>query len=451
MRQLYCTIVIFFYLVSAKAQFWEPVGGGTDQFVTDLYADTVDNILYAVGRFQFAGDSVVYQIAGWKDGAWHKVGNGTNDIGCIHGCNAIFSIEKYNSELFIAGHHTIWPDTIKYLSRWNGVAWVECGELVNPAVEVNVINGELFCMGWFETIDGQPIKQIAKWTGSDWVSFGGPVPFVMDGAISCGDYYNGNYYFGGNFSYLSPYQDIVRWDGTQWLNLENGIKGGIAFVTDIMPFQNYLFVGGYFKESDGNIADYLMAWNGQYWFDPFPNVQFVSQVEDLVIIENDLYIVDAHYIVGDSQLYGLARFDGTSFCSMGGSDNLFYEIDELNDTLYAATQWVCDGDTLTWISSMPMNTPADTCIYQPLSLNQQDEIVSFIMYPNPSTNFITISVNVPGDQQNYIIYSLLGEKIMSGIINEHNTLVDITGIDPGVYILELHMDGKKACKRLLKL
>ncbi len=455
MKRIIIGVILFIGSFTIQAQYWETVGGGMSAPVRDVYADTIDNVLYAVGNFGYAGDSAVLQIGAWKDGGWHRVGNGTNDPFCLNdGCNPVFSITRHNNYIFIGGLQSTLPGPIKYLARWDGNNWLSDGNPNSPVCLLS-INDQLFCTGGnFDTIGGQPINTIARWNAGSWQQFVSPPPFNLLGwGISCGEYYNGNYYFGGNFSDLSNFNDIAGWDGTQWFPLQNGLSGGMANIFDIVAFQNYLFVGGYFHQSDGNVADYLMAWDGQNWFDPFPSVQFTYTVSDLAVLNNDLYIAGWHSHVGDTNVYGLAKFDGVNFCSIGGANNFLIKIAELNDTLYAATQGIFDGDTAKWIASMPINTPADTCVYQPLNIQAENiQSHSINLYPNPTTDLVYISF--PGVEINTVSYSILntlGEKISTGFISENNYQVDLTNFPNGMYTIEIIWDHKKICKKLLKM
>ena len=59
---------------STFSQNWSSLGGGTSGFVRGLYADTINNKIYAVGNFEFAGQTPVYQVGVWDGNAWQSVG-----------------------------------------------------------------------------------------------------------------------------------------------------------------------------------------------------------------------------------------------------------------------------------------------------------------------------------------------------------------------------------------
>ncbi|MCX6327470.1 MAG: T9SS type A sorting domain-containing protein [Bacteroidia bacterium] len=61
-------------------------------------------------------------------------------------------------------------------------------------------------------------------------------------------------------------------------------------------------------------------------------------------------------------------------------------------------------------------------------------------YPNPSEGHFNISYT--GDQLKYIVLSLSGKKLMSGLTSENPVLLDITGFSNGIYLMECN-DGEK--------
>jgi hypothetical protein len=72
----------------------------------------------------------------------------------------------------------------------------------------------------------------------------------------------------------------------------------------------------------------------------------------------------------------------------------------------------------------------------PPSVGNEDltEEVSVTVFPNPSSTYVTIESNAKGVQQ-YAIYSILGEKVMNGIINSNR--IDISGLPSSSYILRI--------------
>ena len=94
---------LFLFLLTAvwlpiQAQYWQPLGGGLDNAVLDLYADSADGKIYAVGQFFYADTNnlQVNNIAVW---------NGTNWDSVCHGSSSgiSYSITKYQNHIFFDG------------------------------------------------------------------------------------------------------------------------------------------------------------------------------------------------------------------------------------------------------------------------------------------------------------------------------------------------------------
>ena len=351
--------LIFFFIVSFStlAQNWQSVGGGTNGWIRGFYTDTIDNKLYAVGHFTYAGDSLVYQVTSWDGSAWNKVGNGTGDSACWYGCNPVINVLTYENDVYVSGMEVIMGGVYgnKFLSKWDGNTWQTFGSPNNLAC-INQANDSLFAIGAFDTISNQHIESIAKWNGTNWESFGTPLPFkVNSGIVTSIAYYKNQYYFAGNFELGGGLNEIIVWDTSQWNPLSSGILGN-SFVTDMIEYDGLLYVGGGFYESDGNVADFIMAWDGQQWIDPFPTIQYFYGINDLAVIDDKLYISGDVVLPNDTAMFSLAYYDGIDFCAFGGRA-IFPDIPVpplaiggLNNEVYVACELTFWGDTLNYIA-----------------------------------------------------------------------------------------------------
>ena len=292
-------IFIFIFIHQLSAQMWQTVGGGMNYEVRDLYEDTIANKLYVVGNFAYAGDSIVNQIATWDGNTWNNVGHGTGDTSCVNTCDPLLSVIRYQNNIYASGYVRMMGgnQSIKNLAKWDGVSWSGLG---NPNVDVRLIvaNDSLFAIGVFDTINNQYVQPITKWNGTVFQAFGTPLPFVsgLNSVLTC-TYYHNQYYFSGNFSFPAGKKEIMRWDGSQWLPLGNGILGNNAWAGSVVEYNNLLFVGGLFSQNDGNTGNNIMTWDGTTWRDAFPGVDFSSfGIRYLKVYKNKLYILSLIHI-----------------------------------------------------------------------------------------------------------------------------------------------------------
>jgi len=407
-------IILFFCInISLFAQEWQKLGGGASFDIRDFYADTSNNLLYVVGGFQYMDTIEANGIAVWNSNNWDKLDS--VDVYCFNGgCNPLINIQKYNSDFFVSGNFGYYGNNLKFLRKWDGFSWSYCGN-PNSIVNLKIVNNELFALGWFDTISNQNINRIAKWNGLSWESYALPLAFFHgNGSVVTAEFYKGEYYFAGNFSFAGGLNEIACWDGSQWKPLQNGI-GGDSWINDIVVYKNTLFVGGYFFHSDGNISDFLMAWNGNQWFNPFPGIQFMGQVRDLEVINNKLYIVGNYIVPNDSGMFAFANYDGAYFNAFGGRAIYPYWPDPsaiagMNGEIFVACNYVLFNDTVKYIAKWT-GTQYDTSIYIPLSINPNSLLkYDLSIFPNPSTGSITVKTqNEP--IKTIEIYNNIGIKV----------------------------------------
>jgi len=448
-RKYFLIAIFFLNGIISYSQIWYEVKNGLSYPARNLFADTLTNQLFVAGNFEFADTVECRGVGIWSNGNWST--HQFIDISCSFGScgNQAFAILRYNNETFASGMFGYSGDTIEYLRKWDGISWSECGK-PNSTLLIDIANNELFALGWFDSIDNVPVNHIGKWNGVTWDTFGGPTN-IFDGWSPWGiEYLNGDYYVFGNFSAIPGYEEIAKWDGTQWLNLQTGIIGD--WVDDAEAFNGYLFVGGIFYQSDGNVADFIVAWDGAQWIDPFPNVQYIDQIRDIDVINGDLYIVGAYQIQGDTGIYGLARYDGVNFCAFGGSGNYPYSIEGMNDTLYVITDYMFNGDTMNYIAQTPITTPDQICSYMPLEITENFINESLNLFPNPVGNSLNIQVPEKGKME-INIYSVDGKIICQSTKEKvvHQNLIIDTGIlMSGIYFVAVKTEKNTYYGKFIK-
>lgn len=79
-----------------------------------------------------------------------------------------------------------------------------------------------------------------------------------------------------------------------------------------------------------------------------------------------------------------------------------------------------------------------------VSVNEVSKWVA--IYPNPATDFITITNGEAGEVN---LYTLQGQKVLSQTIPADHARIDVSGLEFGVYVLEMQVDGKLYTQKLL--
>ena len=80
----------------------------------------------------------------------------------------------------------------------------------------------------------------------------------------------------------------------------------------------------------------------------------------------------------------------------------------------------------------------------------EEELSNFNYYPNPTQGILNFSGEIPGRVRTLNIFNLKGEKVLEKAIN-NNTLapIDITGYEPGLYLLSIVTDQRKYTFKVL--
>jgi ligand-binding sensor domain-containing protein len=168
----------------------------------------------------------------------------------------------------------------------------------------------------------------------------------------------------------------------------------------------------------------LLSFDGTTWVSyPHPDVYLVSDVA-----------IDGGNNKWVSFLGGLARFNGTDWIIFNHENSPLLDdyvreidIDVANNTLWGTTS--CGGFFSLQDSSLVVSVKKNPV---PLKSNQ------FTLYPNPASGKVFISTN--GLDHNYGKVSILsfeGKQIYSGIIDQSDLEIDISGIPAGIYLVRV--------------
>ncbi|MEO8761169.1 MAG: T9SS type A sorting domain-containing protein [Bacteroidia bacterium] len=116
-----------------------------------------------------------------------------------------------------------------------------------------------------------------------------------------------------------------------------------------------------------------------------------------------------------------------------------------------------------WVANSPVGNegthPSLTYSYTPMlaGINSyQNGDASFSVYPNPTLDAITIDVNKTTQSANntYTVYGVDGKVVVTknlGMIsNRYQERIDLSTVAPGLYFVELSLDGVRSTKKVVK-
>ncbi len=152
---------------------WSALGQGlscqdSPGFPIGVFALAVkENILYAGGGFDTAGDVSAYHFAKWDGLNWSAVDD------------AVFGPDSaFVSALAVSGKYlyvAIEPGPSSKpaaILRWNGVTFSNLGTTDGVIYKFAFSGSDLFVGGHFNSVNGVPANNIARWDGMNWHALG---------------------------------------------------------------------------------------------------------------------------------------------------------------------------------------------------------------------------------------------------------------------------------------
>lgn len=224
-------------------------------------------------------------------------------------------------------------------------SWRALGTGINGIVRAMAASGsDLYVGGSFDQAGRAPAKGIAKWDGQAWSALGGGVTSAnLLGGITAIAVVGTDVYVAGDFTEIGgvPAAHIAKWNGQTWSALGSGIASTfLPIIKAIAVVGPDVYVGGSFTQAGGVPASGIARWDGQTWSAPGGGLNGAGgypMVDALLARGTDLYVGGAFRTAGNTPALNVARWDGSSWSSLGagiqGEVDAFVAVDTI---LYAA-------------------------------------------------------------------------------------------------------------------
>jgi len=313
-------------------------------------------------------------------------------------------------------------------------------------------------MGVFDSCAGIRANSIAKFNGFNWSTVhdfpplnANGVNFIYDAELYKGELYVvGNFYDPNNFD--GPLWNIIKYNGTEWVPVGNGIKGGVS---NLIIYKEDLYVCGTFRNTiEGNPpTNSLARWNGNEWLPIGGNLTYTNNppiLTDMLVYNDRLYISGLFYSLGGIETHGIAFWDGVNWNSF---DNTFIDIETIGsmqvyqDTLYIGGNFrAIDGDSskafiAKWAGGDTIIESGNTT-----SINEPKQNNVFTIYPNPTSENFTIYTDTKIDKTVKIL-DLQGRLIK---VYHNQSSYDIQELNSGLYFVNFMQNGVEQNLKLLK-
>ena len=272
-------------------------------------------------RQMIADESYLYVNTGDRVYSW--AGNGWTALG--QPFNSVAGIAVENGKLYAGTRWAVAP-TGYYsrnspsdwdLSIWNGSAWTRANDGVGDHIySVSANNGIVLVGGTFDNAAGMDADFVAEYKDGGWATRS------VNGTVFAVETIGNDTYVGGDFRAAdgSVVKNIVRWDGTSWHPLQQGVDG---IVRAILRVGSDLYVGGEFTDASGVEVNGVARWDGSNWSALGDGFILPGTVHALAHDGTNLYAVGDFLLSGGTAVYNAARWDGSQWHAMGiGLDNI---------------------------------------------------------------------------------------------------------------------------------
>jgi len=123
--------------------------------------------------------------------------------------------------------------------------------------------------------------------------------------------------------------------------------------------------------------------------------------------------------------------------------------DEINGTILVNTDAnigdlvAAMDNILYYLPPLIQNWPTNDLF---LGVQEQASDFSVSLYPNPTSNFINVKTDVKLIGFSYTVYDNMGKAVLTGIINDENTVVEVKNLSSGVYLFRVGENNQQIVK-----
>ncbi len=312
---------------------WSDLAGGLSRgysWVTVYALHLQGDTLYVGGRFTQAGDVTAINLAmlDLSTGQWQGFGSGvTRTPGSS---SWVRDIDLYQGNPVITGYfNQVDGTSATNMALYNGSTWQSLGDAGASEIPVVFNDGDsaIYVGGNFSSIDGNTAcRAIAKYVDGNWFSVGNGIQGqVMD---IDRDPHTGNIIVAGRFQNLYngdgsrvESAGMGSWNGERWFpfaEFEQGASGKQREIHSIHVMNDSIvYLGGQFTSVNGvdilNLAMYdgceIWPVGGGIDGAASPASTYHTEINGLVLLANELFIVGGFTHAGNSVSYGIAAFE----------------------------------------------------------------------------------------------------------------------------------------------
>ena len=459
------------------SQNWLPLshGVGCDavpySFIEDIYADNDENKIYLSGNFFYMEDGDFESCDTLTAGAAVWDGKGFTNLRHDPWFQQGFHVTKYKGKVYATAPIFNGNNLTATFNEWNGTDWnflpnAPWGRVLNS----KVINGDLWLLGQNgKCCEEQNLQMMCRFDGENFY------PITINGVnqpniITSLDFLNDTMYVAGYYYNLDStgykacfgafYNNQIHFTDPTFTP-ESGINYDC-----MLTYKNELYLGGFMKFSGEDTVRYLLKYDGKK-FTQVGDALLNQQPVAMKVYNDELYILGFFDMLGDQPAEGLIKWNGEKYTILNTdtlrrifpeqlgiplhlttATGMIQSFDILNDTLYIAGSFYTIGkDTMRCIAKY------NHALSDPIPAPTENNLS---LYPNPSSNEVTIGYSLNGLQDvSFGIYDMQG-KIVREVEKPNKNAgkyilkIDISSLATGMYIVRMQTANGALYKKLLK-
>jgi len=257
--------------------------------------------VYVGGEFTVAGGRPANRIAFWNGTNWLALGEGVT--------GPVREMVFFDGQLYVWSMNTSEPGTPPpLLLRWDGLNWSrdDAGLDAWP-MALTAHDGALHAISQLMDSDQIHRRYLVRHDGTRWNPVGTPVAGNIHKMLSRAD-----------GLYAANNSVVQRFDGTNWHNV-GGSFNDTVYTLHETPLG--LFAGGNFRDPASN-SGFVARWNGNTWETVGGGLRqregYFGSVFTMATQGNDLLAGGFFSAIGQTNVPGVARWNGTNWVSLAG-------------------------------------------------------------------------------------------------------------------------------------
>ncbi len=258
--------VFYDHIMRWDGEAWHPLGAGCDGKVKSIRVINVQ--LIVAGWFTYADTVLANGLARWDGVRWHRV----EDVPPFYiggGPNQLEDVNYFQDTWYIGGNLPLTND----LARWNGATWeMVDGGFTSAFAQVNsleVHEDKLYIGGSFARCpplgNGQdPGTGVVAWDGAQWDDLGGGTCGSTNGAVFNIRWIGEELYAMGIFNRIGgqPCGKVAKWNGQEWCPLVPENYWGTGNISDVVSYHDTLYLSGGFFVAGTEETSSFVRWTG---------------------------------------------------------------------------------------------------------------------------------------------------------------------------------------------